>query len=440
MSKIVIELIIMLRALFIFLISIPASAQNLIMDAESIDYLKALSDPVRKTLGLADKEIPFYLIQKNEVNAFVNQKDELYMFTGLIEKADDPSEVLGVLAHELGHIKGKHIFKTIRNHQNLGAPAIAGMLLGIGALATGSADAGVALISGTQAGIQTAALSYSREFEQQADQIALQALADEALPLTGFTTFMQKLSKENALFRKRVPEYLLTHPYSSSRAEFAADFVTRNQNEQTKQLNQDDFERVKAKLMAYRLQKEAVDRFKNNKTDAGKYGLAIGYAFSADKDKSIKLIDELIQKQPNNSYLYEFKALVLEDHGLLEEALIFIKKAHNLNPESNLIRLKYAKLLAQNNKHMQAITELLRLRQEQKNWSAIHYLLGVSYGKMNMLGLSHLSLAEEALMKKDLKNYRFHTEKAAKELEKESPAWQRFQLLKEEAKANKESN
>lgn len=429
----------MLRILFIFLISINASAQNLLMDAESIDYLEQLAKPVSKQLGLDDKNIPYHLIQKNEVNAFVNQNNELYMFTGLIERAEEPSEVLGVLAHELAHIKGKHIFKTIQSRKNLGGPAIAGMLLGIGALASGSADAGIALISGTQAGVQTAALSYNREFEQQADQIALTALAETDQPLSGFTTFMQKLSRENALFRKRVPEYLLTHPYSSSRAAFASEFVRRHQIKNEKKLNQSDFDRIKAKLTAYRLQKTAVARFKNAKTDADKYALAIGYAFAADKKNSLKLVNELLKKRPQDPYLYEFKALVLEDHGNMDAAEANIKKAHSLKPTNNLIRLKYAKILAQNNKDMQAISELLRLRQEQKNWSIIHHLLGVSYGKMNMLGLSHLSLAEDALMKKDMKNYRFHSRTAAKELEKQSPAWQRFQILKEEAKANKDA-
>ena len=427
------------KIICLLVLSLPASAQTLLMDAETIDYLQELALPIEKTLELEDKHIPYYLIQRNEINAFVNQKNELYMFTGLIEKAETPSEVLGVLAHELGHISGKHIFKTIHSRKDFNLPVAAGMLLGIGALAAGSADAGIAVISGTHAGIQTAALSYNRAFEQQADQIALEALHKSNMPMQGFTDFMQKLSKDQALYSRDMPQYLLTHPYSSSRTEFAKSFIQENTNTAPLQLNQDRFEFIQAKIKAYRLKKEAVVYFFPPKNKAQRYGLAIGYAFAAEKEKALNIVNDLLSTDANNPYLYELKALILEDHGHLQQALTAFEKAHHLKPENQLLRLQYAESLVQNEKYMQAIPQLLRLRQEQQRWSHVPHLLGIAYGKMGDLGNSHLYLAEESLLKGDRKNYAFHIQMAKDKVTEQTPAWHRLKLLQESADASKKS-
>src|SRR5262249_7733924 len=89
-----------------------ASAQQrgpaLIRDAEIEDTLRVYTDPLLVAAGLRPEDVHLYLVEDDEINAFVAGGQNIFMHTGLILQAETPNEVIGVLAHETGHIAGAH--------------------------------------------------------------------------------------------------------------------------------------------------------------------------------------------------------------------------------------------------------------------------------------------------------------------------------------------
>jgi predicted Zn-dependent protease len=92
--------------------------------------------------------VKIHLVNDPNLNAFVANGQQMFVHTGLITTVDTPSELIGVIAHETGHMSGGHLVKRREEFESMSMPVIASMILGVGAIAAGQGDAGMALIMG----------------------------------------------------------------------------------------------------------------------------------------------------------------------------------------------------------------------------------------------------------------------------------------------------
>ncbi|MCG8504472.1 MAG: M48 family metalloprotease, partial [Sphingomonadales bacterium] len=122
----------------------PAAAQSLLRDTETEREIRRMITPILLAAELEPDAVSLFLISDQSINAFVAGGQNIFMHSGLILNATNVNQVLGVLAHEAGHISGGHIVRFQDGARGASAISIISMLLGAAAIAAGSPDAGIA--------------------------------------------------------------------------------------------------------------------------------------------------------------------------------------------------------------------------------------------------------------------------------------------------------
>src|ERR1700722_7433630 len=165
-----------LTALALGVAGAPAHAQQhqgggppIIRDAEIEQLLREYTLPILKAAGLAQQNIRVVIINDRSFNAFVADGHRIFINSGALMQAKPPNEVIGVLAHESGHIAGGHLARMREELANATTESLVAMLLGIGALVAGArsgsgngAQIGAAAISGPENGILNSLIAYIR--------------------------------------------------------------------------------------------------------------------------------------------------------------------------------------------------------------------------------------------------------------------------------------
>jgi predicted Zn-dependent protease len=145
------------------------------------------------------------IIESDDVNAFALPGGYVFINSGLIKNSDTPEEVAGVLAHEFTHVQKRHGLKNVMLNM--------GLQIFIYAIA-GSSDAAVRFLIGNAS--QLAAMSFSREQENEADEGGVHILEKAGISPAGLEMFMKKMRKqENSI--PGALTFLSTHPSSDSR-------------------------------------------------------------------------------------------------------------------------------------------------------------------------------------------------------------------------------
>lgn len=152
--------------------------------------------------------IRIHVIKEPSINALAAPGGHIIVFSGLLEFAETPEELAAVLAHELAHVRERHVMQGLI--RDLGLSLVVSALVGdLSTLAGLAADAGHVLFK----------LSYSRELEQQADALAYASLQQAGISGTGMQAFFERLSHSHT----QAPELFSTHPHAAQRAQAFAD-------------------------------------------------------------------------------------------------------------------------------------------------------------------------------------------------------------------------
>lgn len=382
---------------------------RVVNDAEFSQYMSHMAEPLAKTLGLDTEQLRFHLVLDDSVNAFVASQRDVFFHSGLIEKARNANEVRGVLAHELGHIHGRHLTRMASQAQKLTIPTLLAGVLGIGAAAAGNPMAASAVLAGGMAAGQSVMLQFSRSHEQQADQIAVNVLTKNNYDPEGLRDFFNRLKTSDLLFHDAPPPYLLTHPRPQERQSFLDNVVKNNQVKSETPDETASFERIKAKVYAMaNSPSRTLRHYYHKESPAITYARVWAYGLQGDLAKSEKLLEELKKEWPNDVFLTELDGLIQVDKGELAKAVELFKTAHEQLPSSPKLHYQYALSLYQADLLDDALNEFLQLETQSLEWPNIYRQLGLIYGKQSKLALSHLSFAEEAMLKKNWSDAEFH--------------------------------
>src|SRR6202035_5634416 len=131
------------------------------------------TQPVLRVAGLAQRNIRIVILNDRTFNAFVADAKRIFINAGALMEAKRPNQIIGVLAHETGHIVGGHLSKLRAELANLQTAALIGMLLGTGAVVAAARSNGsvggnpaVALLAPESVAIRSL-LAYQRQQEEQ---------------------------------------------------------------------------------------------------------------------------------------------------------------------------------------------------------------------------------------------------------------------------------
>lgn len=401
-----------------FSVSAESKGPRLILDAELEDYLLNMATPMLKTLGKNRDDVRIHVIADDTVNAFVVSQQDMFFHTGLIIAAESPDEVRGVMAHELGHIHGKHLVRLRNAMSQTTVPTIIGGVLGLGAAMAGAADAATALLVGGLAAGQSALLQFSRSQEQQADQIAVRLLNENNYTTTGLRDFFGRLKTNEVLYHDVPPPYLMTHPRSTDREAFLAQMTADSGGKVADDAEQQAFQRIRAKAFAMTNSPGRTLRtYGQNSTPAGDYARLWAYALQGRLAEAKTLLEKLQNVWGENDvFLRELEGLIAVDESRLNDALTHFKAAFDQRPDISILHYEYALTLQQAGKSDDAIREFEKLRVMDLGWPGVHYQLGILYGQKQQLALSHTELAEAAYLRGNLVDAEFHLKVAASKL------------------------
>lgn len=229
----------------------------------------------------------FFPINDQSINAFAMPGGFIGVHAGLMLAAESESELAGVLAHEISHVTQRHIARQVYQSKKLSIASMVAM--GLALLAARSSTQGAtAAIAGTQAGVLSAQLAFSRDFERESDRLGFEILRKSGYDVRGMSAFFGRLQKSVRLYENNATAYLRTHPLSGERM---SDMQNREVGVPYRQVvDSPDFQLVRAKLRAMRgIPVEAVRDFssllkeqKYPSEAAARYGLAFAYYRAQD--------------------------------------------------------------------------------------------------------------------------------------------------------------
>jgi predicted Zn-dependent protease len=410
-----------------------ADRPSLIRDAEIESIIRSYASPIFTAAGIDPASVNIYIVNDDAINAFVAGGLNLFLYAGLLIRAEAPNQLIGVIAHETGHMAGGHLIRTREALRAATAEAILGYILGIGAgIAAGNSGAGAAVIGASQSIAQANLLQFTRTQENAADHAGLRFLETTHQSARGLVEVLTMLQKNEVLTGVGGNPYLRTHPLTKERLDYIANYVAQSPSSaaiDTPELI-DAGKRMRAKLVGFlRPLEDTMRAYPENDTSfAGRYARSIALYRVGQLQKALPLIDGLIAEEPDNPYLQELKGQMLFESGHVADSIPPYREAVRLRPGSSLLHLGLGQSMVELGDpafNKQAISELETAVSIEPNLNQAWRLLSAAYDRDGQAPMTALALAELALGRGDSKEAEKHAERALDMLPQGSPAWLR---------------
>jgi predicted Zn-dependent protease len=422
----------------------PARAQTgssagipMIRDAEIEQLLRDYTQPILRVAGLSQQNVQVVVINEKSFNAFVMDAHRIFVNSGALMQATTPNQLIGVFAHETGHIVGGHLSKMRQELANAQTAAIVAMLLGIGAMVAGSrssngmGNAGAAIVSAPQSYLQHTLLAYQRAQEEQADRTGVRFLTMTGQSAKGMYDTFKRFADEMMFSASYIDPYAQNHPMPAERMAALAELVkTQYWDKKDPPELQFRHDMMRAKLYGFTERPDAVLRHypSSDTSMPARYARAISAYRFGDLRAAIAQIDGLIEALPNYPYFHELKGQALLEGAHPAEAIAPLRRAVELAPNPALIQIMLAQaLVATNNVKMaDAAVPLLRaaITKEPESGDAYEQL-AMAYGRKGDIADADLASAQAAFARGDNKTARELAARAKMRFPVGSPGWVR---------------
>lgn len=421
-------------AMAVLALSNSASALSLVRDSEIERTLETMSAPIFQAAGLPPSSVDILMINDRSLNAFVAGGRRIFLNTGLLMELETPEELIGVIAHETGHIAGGHEARRAINTRNARGPALIGMLAGIAAGAAGAGPAGAALALGSQGALQRSLLAYNRAEEASADQAALSYLTSAGVDPQGLQRVLERFRGQEVLAIGNLDPYALTHPLSTERMSLIDRRVSETRGRVWPQDLQQDYwhRRMRAKLSGFLGDPSRVlDRLEGRPEDEFTlYERAVALHRLPAPQQAVQAAERLIAMRPSDPFYHELKGQILLESGQAAAAVPSYREAVRLAPEEPLLKAGLGRALLQLNSpsadaEALAILESAR-RDDLADASALRDL-ATAYDRAGNRGMATLATAERYALSGDTESAVSLARRAVEILPQGSPGWLRAQ-------------
>jgi predicted Zn-dependent protease len=223
----------------------------------------------------------------------------------LLEATRNEDELAGVLAHEVAHVTQRHIARAVAANRRQSLLSTAIMLGAVVAGALGGADADVmqGAIAVAQGSAAQSQINFTRTNEYEADRIGMSALADAGFDPRGMASFFEVISNDTAPIEARLPEFLRTHPVSSSRIAEARSRARAYPSVQRNDSVNYGIARARLHVARFDQPENAVEFFERQptdfQTDQWQYGLATAYLANDQANEALRIFEELSNREPD---------------------------------------------------------------------------------------------------------------------------------------------
>jgi predicted Zn-dependent protease len=421
--------------------SMPARAQNLprglplIRDAESEQLLRDYTQPILRAAGLAQQNIHVIIINDRSFNAFVIDAKRIFVNAGALMQSQTPNQIIGVLAHETGHIAGGHLSKLRAELANAQTAMLIGLLLGVGAMVAGARSGQVggnpaAAVMAPQSMIMHSLLAYQRQQEEQADRAGVKFLNTTGQSTKGMYETFKRFTNENLFKAHGSDPYLQSHPMPAERVaaleEIARTSPYWNKPDTTELQARHDL--VRAKLYGFLDRPDTVyNRYPLSDTSLpARYARAISTYRHGEMRDALAQIDALIQMQPNYPYFHELKGQALLEGGRPAEAIAPLRRAIALAPTPALMQVMLAQALIATQQPAladEAIADLRTALAHDSDISDAYDYLAMAYGRKGDIAQADLASAQAAFTRGDWKTARQLAARAKTRFPVGAPGW-----------------
>jgi predicted Zn-dependent protease len=431
-----------LPAVLFFLSFGPAAAQEIeiIRDTEVERAMKSYEDPLLVAAGIDPASVRMYLVSDPEINAAATQSpiadesEDIIVNTGTFLQLNSPNQMIGILAHETGHIAGGHLVRDTEAMRKASIPMLIGMAVGVIAMAAGGGEAGMGAIMLSQQMAESQFLAFSRAQESTADQMGQRFLMKTHQSGRGMLEVFEKFADENARSAYYNIPFVSDHPADRERI----DALQREVDQSPYRDTPDDpkvvhqFRMIQAKLAGFLSRPDAVlQRYPlSDDSEEAHYARAMAYFRKPDMKKAEEEINILVKEEPKNPYFWELLGQIYVEMAHPDKGLVPYQTAVNLMPDAPLIRIDLARAqLEQRNDRTGAMSKAalanLKIAVQQENNSTAWFEMAQAYSNLGNEPMANLSTAELDYSIGNMPAAARFATIAAHDLPKGSPDWQR---------------
>ncbi len=431
-------------ALALTLAPLAALAQEekglaILRDTETEQLLRDYSRPILRAAGLEKQNIQVTIINQPVFNAFVADGRRIFVNHGALLQSETPNQIIGVLAHETGHLAGGHLARLREQLAQAQTQMIIAMLLGVGAIAAGAksnsgnsglTNVGAAALAGPQSMIIHSLLSYQRQQEESADRAGVKFLTATGQSAKGMYETFKRLSNETLFAAQGADPYFQSHPMPAERVAALEELARTSpywdkKDDPALQLRHD---MMRAKISGFLERQETVYRRYPLSSESlpARYAHAISTYLHGDLRTALVQIDGLIQAQPGNPYFYELRGQALMEGGRPAEAIVPLRRAVQLSNNAPLIEMLLGQaLVATDNKaYTDEAISILRAAVSRETEQPLGYMqLAMAYGRKGDLAEADLASAQAAFLRGDNKTARDLASRAKTRFAVGTPGW-----------------
>src|ERR1700731_4501322 len=397
----------------------------ILRDTEAEQLLREYTRPILRAAGLEKQNIQIVIINDGAFNAFVADGRRIFVNYGAMMQSETPNQIIGVLAHETGHLAGGHLAKMREQMSRAQTQMIIAMLLGAGAMV-----AGAGAVAGPQEMIRRTLISYVRQQEENADRAGVKFLTATAQSPRGMYETFKRFTNESLFAARGADPYLQSHPMPAERVA-ALEGLARSspywdkKDDPALQLRHD---MMRAKISAFMERQDTVYRryALSNDSLPARYAHAISTYLHGDLHSALTQIDALIQVQPNNPYFYELRGQALLEGGKPAEAIAPLPKAGQLSNNAPLIEMLLGQALvgSDNKAYTDEAISILRAAVARESEAPIGYIqLAMAYGRKGDYAEADLASAQAAFLRGDNKTARDLASRAKTRFAVGTPGW-----------------
>ncbi|MFL5239602.1 MAG: M48 family metalloprotease [Rhizomicrobium sp.] len=433
--------------------SAAAQSIDVIRDAEIERVMRSYEDPILKAASLDPHSVKLYLVNDPEINAFATQSpvpgesESIFVNAGSFLQLKTPNQLIGILAHETGHIAGGHIVRDSSAIRKAAIPMLLGLALGAAVMAMGGGAAGIGLIGLGQKAAQAQFFQFSRAQEATADQMGQRYLVATHQSGRGMLEVFNKFAgMEAEITYGRNTPLITDHPLSRERIELLQRLVETSPYKDAKDSPTvlHKFQLMQAKLAGFLDKVDTVlQRYPPSDTsEEAHYARAIAYFRKPDMKMAIDEANTLVKLDSKNPFFWEILGQIYVEMSQPQNGILPYQKSVDLAPDEPLLRLSLAAAQIATGKPQFAKPALenlkVVLRQENNNGFA-WYEAAQAYSDLGNEPMANLSTAELHYNNGNYNAAVHFAGVAQKKLAAGTPDWQRATDILAISKSNSDN-
>jgi predicted Zn-dependent protease len=376
-------------------------SQDVVEDPLLADYIQSLGKRLIQNSDASGNPFSFFLIDSPQINAFAGPGGYIGVYTGLLLTSETESELAAVVAHEIAHVTQQHLLRTWESASRMAVPQAAVLLAAAILGATVGGDAAAAAAIGSQAAMIQQRINFTRSNEKEADRVGIDILSESGFDPRAMPTFFARMSKANRVYESKLPEFLMTHPVTTSRT---ADALGRAEQFPYRQTPDSlRYHLARANLAQRRIADPAQavrelslmledGRYRNEA--ATRYGIALAQLRAREFERAATALDGLLDGYPDTIEFIVSRAEVDRRRGQTSEALARLERALRSLPASHAVNLAYSETALEADRPGAALDQLQAYVAYRDDEPEVYKLMAQAAAALGREALGHEYMAE----------------------------------------------